>query len=153
MWVTIQMKAKQQYIRVVLLKCCTSDPNVLSLWMKLFPYEHSNESYHAILFCAYICVFHYSAKYHLQKVSFTESIIPCLIWPMWSSQLLNSLVSTPWQLNCHVNTTTLIGCSEVSMQWDSCNREINKNKNLWLYYLIMWQKQDQFNSLNVTGLY
>ena len=28
--------------------------------------------------------------------------VPCLVWPMWSSQLLNSFVSTPWQLNGHL---------------------------------------------------
>ena len=124
-WETIQMRVKQQYIRVVLLKCCTSDPNVLSLWMKLFPYEHSNESYHAILFCAYICVFHYSAKYHLQKVSYLVWFDRCDLpscWTALSALHGNSIVT--WTRR-HWLAARRSACNEIPLTGRSTKTKIS----------------------------
>ena len=83
--VTIQMKAKQQYIRVVLLKCFESGHNrfksvdeTLSVWIQQWKLQSK-------LFCASICVVQYSAKYHLQKVSYLVWFDRCDLPSCWTA--------------------------------------------------------------------
>lgn len=48
---------------------------------------------------------------------------PALVRAMWSSELLNSLVSTPRQLHGYMDTSLLICCSEIRMDGYSLRRK------------------------------
>ena len=55
------------------------------------------------------------------------SVIPALVWPMWTPQLLDSLVSWPGQLDGQMNPASLIGHSGVRMEGDTGARSIGND--------------------------
>ncbi len=46
------------------------------------------------------------------------------------TKLLNGSVSTPWQFECDMNTSSLVQCSPVSLEWDSWTSSFWDNRNV-----------------------